>query len=104
MTNAADREKVSEKSRKERERLKAEMADLRHVLSDPRGRRVVWKLFDRAGIFRTSFNGNGSATFFNEGQRNIGLMFLNEVTTHCPELYLAMMSENRRKPTEETDG
>ena len=73
---------------------RTEVEDLKYVMSNKRGRRFVWRLLDRAGIYRSSFTGN-STTFFNEGQRNIGLMLVAEIHDACPEQYTLMVKENR---------
>ncbi|NDF13319.1 MAG: endopeptidase [Proteobacteria bacterium] len=73
---------------------KVEEEDLKWVMSNKRGRRFVWRLLDRAGIYRSSFTGN-STTFFNEGQRNIGLMLVAAIHEACPDQYLAMIKEQK---------
>jgi hypothetical protein len=70
-----------------------QIEDFKWLMSDKRGRRFVWRLLEMTGVYRTSFTGN-STTFFNEGQRNIGLMVVNEVHAHCPELYETLIKEN----------
>ena len=42
--------------------------DMRWLMGDPRGRRLMWSWLADAGVYRTSFTGN-SETFFREGQR-----------------------------------
>ena len=69
-----------------------EQGDIRKVLSLPEGRRFVWKLMSDAGVFRSSFTGN-SQTFFNEGQRNMGLVILNQVMGAKPEAFTQMQAE-----------
>ena len=69
-----------------------EQGDIRKVLSLPEGRRFVWKLMSDAGVFRSSFTGN-SQTFFNEGQRNMGLVILNQVMTAKPDAFTQMQAE-----------
>lgn len=44
------------------------------------------------GIFRSSFTGN-SETFFREGERNVGLKLLTEVTRDANDLYLTAQQE-----------
>lgn len=68
--------------------------DFKWIMANKRGRRYVWRLLDLAGVFRSSFTGN-SQTFFNEGQRNIGLMVLAQIHKHCPEAYLLMLQEQK---------
>jgi len=90
--NAANAEDVAEAGRKEAKQVQLEIDDLVWQMEDIRGRRNMWRLLGQAGVFRSSFTGN-STTFFNEGQRNIGLYYLNEIMLHCPETYLMMINE-----------
>lgn len=72
-----------------------EIEDWKWLLADKRGRRVVFRLLDQAGVFRSSFTGN-SETFFREGQRNVGLMVMARIHEASPEKYTLMMKENRK--------
>lgn len=71
-----------------------ELDDFRWLMEDKRGRRTVWRLLERTGVYRTSFTGN-SETFFREGQRNIGLAILSLLHEACPEKYAIMHKEQR---------
>lgn len=66
--------------------------DLIWLMSYPQGRRHMWRLLDKAGIYRTSFTGD-SATFFNEGARNFGLMYHDRIKRLCPDKYMQMLKE-----------
>jgi hypothetical protein len=90
--NAADEENVKTRKRKEESVRDRELHDLRTLMGTVEGRRFIWRLLDRAGVFRTSFTGN-STTFFNEGMRNIGLIVLADITEACSDNYLLMMKE-----------
>lgn len=94
-TDIRSREK-QEAARKEalRKTAEQEAADFKWLMSDKRGRRIVWGLLERAGVYRTSFTGN-SETFFNEGKRNIGLVYVDLIHTHCAEKYNLMVSEQK---------
>lgn len=70
-----------------------ELEDVRWLMSDKRGRRLMWRLLSEAGIYRLSFAYDPSATAFNEGQRNIGLRFQADVMDGCPERFLEMHQE-----------
>lgn len=70
-----------------------EESDLKWLMSSKRGRRIVWRLLDRAGVFRLSFNTNAMQMAFAEGNRNEGLRVLAQIHTLCPELYPAMVRE-----------
>ena len=90
--NAADVQAVAERKRKADRSETKRLAALRTVMGTKEGRRYVWWLLDQCGVFRTSFTGN-STTFFNEGQRNVGLILMGDVNAACPEQYLVMINE-----------
>lgn len=71
-----------------------EADDIKWLMSSRQGRRVVWRLLEKAGVYRTSFTGN-SETFFREGQRNLGLFIVAEIHAHCPESYALMLTESK---------
>lgn len=75
-------------------RRQQELLDLEWVMSDGRGRRVVWRLLEQAGVFRLSYTGDALSTAFNEGQRNIGLRLMADCLEAAAEKYLVMQAEN----------
>ena len=99
--NAADEEGVKSRKRKDESARDRELHDLRTLMQSIEGRRFIWRLLDRAGVFRTSFTGN-STTFFNEGQRNMGLIVLADVHEACADKYILMMTEAKKDT--ETNG
>lgn len=82
----ADRERIARDT---------QIADVKWLMSSRRGRRIMWRLLDLAGPFRLSFDMNAMKMAFNEGQRNLGNQLFNEVMTHCPEQYPAMVKEQQ---------
>ena len=84
-------QRVSAKSKRDRDR---ELADLTKLLQQDWGRRLLWRVLERSGLHRTSFTGN-STTFFNEGQRNLGLWLVDEMLSADTDSYLLMLKENR---------
>lgn len=75
-------------------RRRQELSDLEWVMSDGRGRRVVWRLLEQAGVFRLSYTGDALSTAFNEGQRNSGLRLMADCLEAAPEKYTLMQAEN----------
>jgi hypothetical protein len=67
--------------------------DFMRLMDEKWGRRLMWQWLSDCGVFRNSFTGN-SQTFFNEGQRNVGLKMLNEINSLCPDKYMLMTKEN----------
>lgn len=74
--------------------------DVRWLMSDPRGRRLMHSWLQFCGVMRTSMTGN-STTFFNEGQRNVGLMLQGNILEHSAEQWIVMMNEARTPPKPE---
>lgn len=73
----------------------AQSEDLKWLMADKRGRRFMWRLLERTGIYRSSFTGN-SETFFREGERNVGLAVMADLMDFCPERYAQMIKEQKQ--------
>ncbi|MBL4786532.1 MAG: hypothetical protein JKY49_14030 [Cohaesibacteraceae bacterium] len=69
---------------------------LQVVLRNKHCRIVLWWILEQCGIYRNTFSGN-SATYFMEGERNIGLKILNQIAAvdarAYPKLMLEMVAE-----------
>lgn len=94
--NAADQEQVKSAARKSRWAREDDVNDVRELLKTPQGRRFMWRYLGFCKVFETSFTGN-SQTFFNEGQRNVGLTMLNDINDADPEALILMMRDERSK-------
>lgn len=70
-----------------------ESADFRWLMGSRRGRRIVWRMLERAGVFRSSFSANSMGMAFAEGCKNEGLRILNQIHTLCPDQYSVMTKE-----------
>lgn len=81
-----------------------EAADLKWLMGSKRGRRIVWRQLESAGVFRLSFNTNAMQMAFAEGNRNGGLRTLAQIHTLCPELYPVMVKENVNEHRNDDDG
>lgn len=68
-------------------------ADLRFVLSDPRGRRFVWNELGRCGLHAQTYSPNNSEHCFKAGERNAAIRLNLDVIRVSPELYLLMQQE-----------
>lgn len=85
----------SEKAKTAQLARQTEIDDLLWLMSDKRGRRYVWRLLERAGIYHPTFTGEALSSAYKEGQRNQGLKVLGEVIEHCPERFSEMQKEAR---------
>ena len=86
---------------KEREDKKAkeveerkEKDDIKWLMSMEPGRRIMWRLLGKTGVYRMSFTGDMASTSFREGERNIGLSLLAKVHNYTPSSYNKMVEEH----------
>lgn len=94
MANAADRksiraqEKLSEREERERGEVLVKIAE------SANGRAWLWAKLESAHVFQTSYQPDALAMAFAEGERNQGLILLNDIIAWCPEQFIQMMVEN----------
>lgn len=87
---------VHNKEKKQKVQSLQEVEDIKAVMSTKAGRRFVWKLLTRCGVYEITFTGNSWGNF-KEGMRNIGLMYIAELQEHCIAEYQRMERENLNK-------
>ena len=90
---AAAEKRRSDDLKLERDR---EIDDFKYLMEQPQGRRFIWRLLDKAGVFRSSFSLNGLEMSFKEGNRNLGIFLVSEAHEHCPDRYVQMMKEHKK--------
>ena len=69
-----------------------EVEDFKWLMGNRQGRRFVWRLLEKAGVFRTTFRLNNEMAFL-EGMRNMGLILVADIHEICPEKYHIMVKE-----------
>ncbi len=74
-----------------------EETDVKWLMGTKRGRRMLWRLLDQAGVFRLTFDQSTMQMAFNEGNRNSGLRLLNMIHIVSPELYPVMLKEQKEQ-------
>lgn len=90
---------AAQEAHREELKLRAQLAartevdDIKWLMSSKRGRRIVHRVLEGAGVYRISFHTNALQMAFNEGNRNQGNALLAMVTTHCPERYIDLLNE-----------
>lgn len=68
------------------------MHDLEDVLKTQHGRRLLWHIINKCGIYATTFSNNNSITCYREGARAVGLALARDAQG-VPELYFKMLEE-----------
>lgn len=102
-TDLPAQEQVIEKdATAKRDSRDTEESDLKWLLGSKRGRRIVWRILERAGVYRSSFSTNAMTMAFAEGGRNEGLKMVAMIHATCPEMYFKMVEESNEQ--RHTDG
>lgn len=70
-----------------------EADDIKWLMGSKRGRRIVRRQLERAGVWQSSFNTNALVMAHNEGRRNEGLALTAHIMQHCPDRYNEMLLE-----------
>ncbi len=79
----------------ERAELERRRDEIRFVMSDRRGRNVVWWLLSRAGLHRSSFSADAATTAFQEGRRDIGLAVFDRLMDADANAYIRLLQEHQ---------
>lgn len=82
-----------DKALRDRMAAECEESDVRWLMGSPQGRRIIWRMLNRTGVFRSSYSSDALAMAFAEGNRNIGLQLLAQVHELCPDQYPEMVRE-----------
>ncbi len=94
--STADAEQIKSARRKERYGRREELEDARAILSTVEGRRFVWRYLGLCRVFESSWSPS-AAIHFNEGQRDIGLKLLSDITESNDEMFIQMMREAKQR-------
>jgi len=89
---AAQEEARAEKEEARKAARDREIEDFRWLMNSVQGRRVVWRLLERAGLFHCVFQPDSETQFAN-GMRNSGVMLMADIHEICPEKYHLMVKE-----------
>jgi hypothetical protein len=92
-SQARAREEADVKNKVEQQ---TEADDVKWLMSSKRGRRIMWRQLQRAGVFLLSFNATAMVMAFNEGRRSEGLRLLAQIHQFAPEQYALMSQENTK--------
>lgn len=91
--DAGDKDAVRKRAREIKRNETQRIDTLKTIMGTKNGREYMWWLLEQCGAFRTSIAGDPYRTYFNEGQRNIGLIVLSEIHKYCSGDYVLMVNE-----------
>ncbi len=74
-----------------------ELDDIEKCMKTRSGRRLLWRLLEMAGVYRSTFSQDALVMAFQEGQRNQGLMLLTDIHAVDPDGYILMAKEAKAR-------
>lgn len=92
-TGEQDERRITGKAASELARQQ-EKDDVGWLMTHREGRRIVWRVLARAGIYRIAYHQNDRDEAFQLGQQALGFEAFAEINTVCPNLYIKMLQEN----------
>lgn len=90
--NAADKRQVEAAARAAKDEARLELNDLRGLLSTPQGRRTLWRLLERAGVFKSVMAPDGVIQY-QAGKQDFGHELMALIERANPEALFTMMRE-----------
>ena len=93
--NIGDEDQVARSERYAKDLRKQELDDIRTVLSNASGKRLLWRLMERCHTFNTVYNPEGIKMAYNAGQQDIGHFIMSEIIGADENLFLKMMKQNK---------
>lgn len=97
--NAANEKEVAAAGKKQRDRRRREIDDVRAVLATAEGRRFLWRLLGHCGVSKSIFAPN-SRIAYNSGMQDVGHFVQGEIVEARPEAYLQMINEHQERTNE----
>lgn len=80
----ASKKAVRERAKRVRYSRRQELDDWRALLDSIAGRRALWRILDKAGVFRQVDIESTNRVLVNEGKRSIGLYLIVEIESALP--------------------
>ena len=76
------------------EQITREANDIIALMLERQGRRIMFDLLSRCGVYTGSFAADPQLTAYNEGKRSVGLTYLDVLNTHCADQFVLMLKEH----------
>lgn len=81
------------------EQKQIEVESMKFLISNPHGRRILWKIISQCGVYKRVADNSGSWTYFNDGSRSVGLNLIADIVEADPEGYIKLQQDQLGKDT-----
>ena len=95
--NINDKKVVKKLEQKSKDIRMQQLNDLRTVLSNNSGMRVVWRLLEACNTFGSTYNENPTHAAYKSGKQDLGHFIMSEITEADENLLFKMMKMNMKK-------
>ena len=95
--NIANEAEVKKADMKEKDLRRQELNDIRTVLSNASGRRLVWRLLERCQSFSSVFSKEAFTMAYLAGQQDLGHFIMAEIVEADENLLMKLMKDNHKK-------
>jgi hypothetical protein len=92
-----NQEEVKKAERREKDLRKQELNDIRTVLSNASGRRLVWRLLSKCNSFNSVFSKDHSHMSYLAGRQDFGHFIMSEITEADENLLVKLMKDNSKE-------
>lgn len=87
----------SEETKEAKKQRDKELIDLKTVLASPPGRRFMWRLLSKCGLFESTFNTETAIASYLSGQQDFGHFLMSEIVEADPNLWLKLQREHLKQ-------
>ena len=94
--NLADKDQVKRAERQEKDLRKQELDDMKTVLSNASGKRLLWRLMGTCNTFSTIYSESSSRMSYLSGKQDVGHFLMSEIIAADPNLFVKLMKDNNK--------
>ena len=96
MSDYSDPKDVARAEQTEKLIRKQELDDIKTVLANASGRRLIWKLLSKCNVYGSIFDSDNSTMCYLSGKQDLGHFLVAEITQADENLLFKLMKENKK--------
>lgn len=90
----SEKEAADQATRQLADEKRRQVRDMRKLLRLPEFQRFAWRKLGESGVFRSSFSLNTKMEDFREGQRDLGILLLQEINDADENMFAKMQRDS----------
>lgn len=94
--NLADPKQVERAKHREEALRKQQLNDIRTVMANASGKRLMWRLLEKCGTFSSVFASDSSRMTYLAGKQDLGHFLMAEIMQADENLFIKLMKENKK--------